>query len=91
MKQKKRLTVDDRINLQACIAKNLSWKETSKILKKNRSTIYRELKNYFTIHDGRRSCVHCVKYDECKENGIVVHQGRNYDCFESSADNYCLG
>jgi IS30 family transposase len=86
VKQKKRLTVDDRINLQACIAKNLSWKETSKILKKNRSTIYRELKNYFTIHDGRRSCVHCVKYDECKENGIVVHQGRNYDCFESA---YC--
>ena len=61
MKQKKRLTVDDRINLQACIAKNLSWKETSKILKKNRSTIYRELKKYFTIHDGRHSCVHCVK------------------------------
>ena len=86
MKQKKRLTVDDRINLQACIAKNLSWKETNKILKKNRSTIYRELKNYFTIRDGRHSCVHCVKYDYCKENGIVVHQGINYECFEPA---YC--
>lgn len=86
MKQKKRLTVDDRINLQACIAKNLSWKETSKILKKNRSTIYRELKNYFTIHDGRHSCIHCVKYDYCKEIGIVVHQGINYECFEPA---YC--
>ena len=86
MKQKKRLTVDDRINLQACIAKNLSWKETSKILKKNRSTIYRELKNYFTIRDGRHSCVHCVKYDYCKEIGIVVHQGINYECFEPA---YC--
>ena len=84
MKQKKRLTVDDRINLQACIAKNLSWKETSKILKKNRSTIYRELKRYFTIHDGRHSCVHCVKYDYCKDIGIVVHHGINYDCFESA-------
>ena len=86
MKQKKRLTVDDRINLQACIAKNLSWKETSKILKKNRSTIYRELKNYFTIHDARHSCIHCVKYDYCKEIGIVVHQGINYECFEPA---YC--
>lgn len=84
MKQKKRLTVDDRINLQACIAKNLSWKETSKILKKNRSTIYRELKKYFTIHDGRHSCIHCVKYDCCKELGIAVHHGINYDCFESA-------
>ena len=86
MKQKKRLTVDDRINLQACIAKNLSWKETSKILKKNRSTIYRELKSYFTIHDGKHSCIHCVKYDYCKEIGIVVHQGINYECFEPA---YC--
>lgn len=86
MKQKKRLTVDDRINLQACIAKNLSWKETSKILKKNRSTIYRELKNYFTIRDGRHSCAHCVKYDYCKDIGIVVHQGINYECFEPA---YC--
>lgn len=84
MKQKKRLTVDDRINLQACITKNLSWKETSKILKKNRSTIYRELRKYFTIHDGKHSCVHCVKYDYCKELGIAVHQGTNYDCFESA-------
>jgi len=82
MKRKKRLTVDDRINLQACIAKNLSWKETSKVLKKNRSTIYRELKNYFTIRDGRRSCVHCVKYDHCKEMGVAVHQGINHECFE---------
>ena len=84
MKQKKRLTVDDRINLQACIAKNLSWKETNKILKKNRSTIYRELKKYYTIHDGKHSCVHCVKYDECKENKIAVHQGINCECFKSA-------
>lgn len=84
MKQKKRLTVDDRINLQACITKNLSWKETSKILKKNRSTVYRELMKYFTIHDGKHSCVHCAKYDRCKELGIAVHQGINYDCFESA-------
>ena len=84
MKQKKRLTVDDRINLQACIAKNLSWKETNRILKKNRSTVYRELKNYYSVRDGKHSCIHCVKYDECKEMGIVVHQGINYECFEAT-------
>lgn len=63
MKQKLRLTVDDRINLQACIAKNLNWKETSRILKKNRSTVYRELKQYYSVRDGRHTCEHCKNRD----------------------------
>ena len=82
MKQKKRLTVDDRINLQACIAKNLSWKETSKILKKNRSTVYRELKNYFSIRDGKHTCEHCKHRNFCKDNGVVMNQKGERDCFE---------
>ena len=82
VKQKKRLTVDDRINLQACIAKNLSWKETSKILKKNRSTIYRELKNYYSFRDGKHTCEHCKCRDFCKDNGVVLNQKGERDCFE---------
>lgn len=82
MKQKLRLTVDDRINLQACIAKNLSWKETSRILKKNRSTVYRELKQYYSVRDGRHTCEHCKNRDYCLESGIVRNSGLNFDCFE---------
>ena len=82
MKQKKRLTIDDRINLQACIMKNLSWKETSKILKKNRSTVYRELKNYYSFRDGKHSCEHCKCRDFCKDDGVVLNQKVERDCFE---------
>lgn len=82
MKQKLRLTVDDRINLQACIAKNLSWKETSKILRKNRSTVYRELKQYSSIRDGKHSCEHCKNRDYCLKSGIVPSSGLDFACFE---------
>ena len=83
MKQKKRLTVDDRINLQACIAKNISQKEVCKILKKDRTTIYRELKNYYSIRDGKHSCTHCKNKDFCSENGVVINRmPLNQSCFE---------
>ena len=82
MKQKQRLTVDDRINLQACIAKNISQSETCKIIKKNRSTVYRELKNYSNIRDGIHSCHHCQKKDFCEENGVVTaNMPKNQPCF----------
>lgn len=82
MKQKQRLTVDDRINLQACIAKNISQSETCKIIKKNRSTVYRELKNYSNIRDGVHSCYHCQKKDFCEENGVVTaNMPKNQPCF----------
>ena len=61
MKQKKRITINDRINLQASLEKHLSWKETAKVLKKDRSTIFRELKNYSTVRDGKHTCEHCIK------------------------------
>jgi len=82
VKQKRRLTIDDRINLQACIAKNLTWQETSKIIKKNRSTIYRELKHCSTIKDGKHSCEHCKNRDYCIESKAIHNNGIDLDCFE---------
>ena len=70
MKQKKRITINDRINLQASLEKHLSWKETSKVLRKDRSTVFRELKNYSSIRDGKHTCEHCSKRDLCSDNGI---------------------
>lgn len=71
MKKKARLTIDDRINLQAAIAKGTSLKDVCKLLKKNRTTIFRELKNYCYIKSTAKSCGHCSKIQFCRENGIV--------------------
>lgn len=61
MKEKKRIGHDDRINLQAAIAKGLTLAQTAKLLCKSRSTIYREILNNITTKDCRHSCSHCRK------------------------------
>ena len=71
MKDKTRLTIDDRINLQAAIAKGNSLKDICKLLKKNRTTIYRELTHYYIVKESRQSCSHCSKLQYCRDNGIV--------------------
>ena len=71
MKKKTRLTIDDRINLQAAIAKGTSLKDVCKLLKKNRTTIYRELTTYYIVKESRKSCSHCSKLQYCRDNGIV--------------------
>lgn len=78
MKQKKHFTIDDRINLQAAIAKGLTWNETCKILHKHRTTIYRELLNYSIIKSRRCACSRCIKYEECRTNGSLCNP--NDDC-----------
>ena len=72
MKKKTRLTIDDRINLQAAIAKGSSLNEICKQLKKNRTTIYRELTKYFYYKSCHRTCAHCSKLKSCRENGVVI-------------------
>ena len=66
---KKRLDHNDRINLQAGIAKGYSLKEIAKILNKSRSTIYREIINNCQYKDCRHTCSHCQK--KCK--GILLN------------------
>lgn len=61
MKEKKRLGHDDRINLQAAIAKGLTLAQAAKLLGKSRSTVYREIVNNATVRDCRHTCSHCRK------------------------------
>lgn len=61
MKEKKRLGHDDRINLQAAIAKGLTLAQAAKLLGKSRSTVYREIVNNATVKDCRHTCAHCAK------------------------------
>lgn len=81
MKQKKRITINDRINLQASLEKHLPWRETAKVLKKDRTTIFRELKNYYSIRDGRQTCEHCGKRDGCGMKYTVTQNKINCDQF----------
>ena len=82
MKKKTRLTIDDRINLQAAIAKGSSLNEVCKQLKKNRTTIYRELTKYFYIKACHRTCAHCSKLKICRENGVVMRYMKECRDFE---------
>ena len=61
MKKKKRLGHDDRINIQAAIAKGLTLAQAARLLGKSRSTVYREIANNATIKDCRHTCSHCAK------------------------------
>ncbi len=72
MKKKTRLTIDDRINLQAAITKGTSLKDVCKLLKKDRTTIYRELTHYYVIKSSLKVCYRCSKYQYCLDNGIVI-------------------
>lgn len=83
MKQKPRISVDDRINLQACITKGFSWRETSRVLRKDRTTIYRELKTMYSIKDGRHTCEHCKNRTVCRSNGVSIENLKGeQSCFE---------
>ena len=61
MKEKKRIGHDDRINIQAAIAKGWTLAQTAKLLSKSRSTVYREILGNLTYKDCRHSCSHCEK------------------------------
>lgn len=59
--EKKRLERDDRINLQAGMAKGLSLAQIARILRKARSTVFREIVNNCTYKDCRHTCAHCKR------------------------------
>ena len=61
MKEKKRIGHDDRINLQAAIAKGLTLAQAARLLGKSRSTVYREILGNLTYKDCRHTCSHCSK------------------------------
>ena len=79
--KKSRITLDDRINIQAALEKNLTLHDLSKLIKKNRSSIYRELhSNSIFKSSNRRSCFYCSKMDECRKNGVFIETMSKYKC-----------
>ena len=64
--KKKRLEQDDRINLQAGMAKGRTLAQIARALGKSRSTVYREIINNCTYRDCRHTCAHCKR--RCTES-----------------------
>ena len=61
----KQLNHVDRMVLQGCIEKKLSLKDTIKRLKRNRSTIYRELIKNSQSKITSQSCGYCSLFHDC--------------------------
>ena len=81
MKEKKRIGHDDRINLQAAIAKGWTLAQTAKLLSKSRSTVYREILGNLTYRDCRHSCSHCKK--GCPRSERPPYQNGGCPLFEA--------
>ena len=70
---KTRISIDNRINLQAGIEKGLSLKRLINLLKKNRSSIYREIHNYsYDKRNDKGGCRYCSKREFCEDNGVIT-------------------
>lgn len=79
--KKSRITLDDRINIQAALEKHLSLRDLSKLIKKDRSSIYRELKHYSIFKDSNhKSCFYCSNIKECRDNGVFIDFTIKYKC-----------
>ncbi len=77
--EKKRLERDDRINLQAGIAKGHPLARIAKALGKDRSTAYREIVSNCTCRDCRHTCAHCKKGCPAPERASKFALGRCED------------
>lgn len=98
---KTRLDHDDRINLQAGIAKGYSLRIISKILNKSRSTIYREIINNSYYKDSRHTCAHCklnCKNKDHYKNGecqiFIAYECKHwkkfpYTCNKCNESHFC--
>ena len=75
MKKKTRITIDDRINLQAALFKGISLRDVCRLIKKDRTTIFRELHNFCYLKVGTKSCSHCTKIKYCREHKITMPRG----------------
>ena len=80
--EKKRLDHDDRINLQAGMAKGHTLARIAKDLGKSRSTVHREIISNCTYRDCRHTCAHCKKRCDEPSRAAKFDRGR---CAEFAA------
>jgi len=65
----RQLHTNERLLLQACIAKELSLQETCKRLRCSRSTVYRELHRHVKVSQRKlHGCYNCTKFLSCNKS-----------------------
>ena len=75
-----RITIEDRMDIQAGINENITLYDIAKKIHKNPSSVIREIKNNSQIKEERKTCSHCAKKCKPEERSFL-----NGDCinFES--------
>lgn len=75
-----KLTLDDRINIQAYIAKGLSLSAIARKLGKSKSTISREISRNSKTDYNYTKCQHQLICNLCPRQGLCLKPKRYYDC-----------
>jgi len=80
----KRLNSDDRMLIQACLTASMSISEIALRLKKNKSSISREISTHVEIHEGftEKPCIHEKEFivcNGCRNRNGCGHQKRYYN------------
>lgn len=88
-----RLKSNDRMIIQACLTKQMSITEIATRLKRNKSTISREISSHIEIHEGfnDKTCTHEKEFfvcNGCKIRGTCSHRKRYYN-FETAHQKAC--
>ena len=80
MSKYNRITIEDRMDIQAGINENITLYDIAKKIHKNPSSVIREIKNNSQIKEERKTCSHCAKKCKPEERSFL-----NGDCinFES--------
>ena len=84
----KRLNIDDRMLIQACIAKQMSISEIARRMGRDKSTISREIQKHLVIKEGfvEKDCIHKKEHhfcNTCPFHGSCGHEKRYYNFQEA--------
>lgn len=85
----KRLNIEERMLIQACLAKNISYTEIAKRLDRNKSTISREINTHLIVKNGywEKDCCHRKEYilcNACPYRKTCQHEKRYYNFEEAN-------
>ncbi|MDD4123260.1 MAG: helix-turn-helix domain-containing protein [Bacilli bacterium] len=84
----KRITIDERMLIQACLTKDMNLTEIAKRLNRNKSTISREINSHLIIKDGYsdKDCIHRKEHvlcNSCPYRGPCGHEKHYYNYEEA--------
>lgn len=84
----KRLNVEERMLIQACLYKDMNLTEIAKRLGRDKSTISREIKNHLIVKEGYcgKDCIHRKEHilcNSCPYRGTCSHKKRYYNFEEA--------